>query len=196
MQKLSFFLVTALTAILLYYGLGTYSVVTEEEPDQSLAATLNYDGYSEGINTVLFDEDGVISYTLQAERQYHFKDSSSDLDQPFIRLFRDGETHWNIVADSGKIAATEELQNSEIGTIELSGEVEVYSFDEYGNRTVLTTEYLAIDTTAETMETDRPVKMVTTNIEQNAIGLFADLNRDELLFIEDSIGRYEYTTEM
>lgn len=196
MQKLSFFVVTTLTAVALYFGLGTYSAVTNEETNQSLAATLNYDGYSEGINTVLFGEDGLISYTLQAERQYHFKDASSDLDQPFIRLFRDGETHWNIVADSGKIAATEQTQSSEIGTIELSGAVEVYSFDEYGNRTVLTTEYLEIDTNSETMETDQPVTMVTTNIEQTAIGLFADLARDELLFIEDSIGRYEYTAEM
>ncbi len=193
MQKLTFFLVTIVSAIGLYFGLNTYSVITTEEDGADSIAELDYDGVSSGINTVMFNSDGSIHYTLQADRQFHFKDSTSSLEQPFIRLFRDGESHWNIIADSGRISPNPATQDSNIGNIELTGAVEVYTLDEFGNRTVLSTEFLSIDTQAETMESDIAVSMVSTNIEQSAIGLFADLNSDEIQFLQDTVGRYAYS---
>lgn len=193
MQKLTFFLVTIVSAIGLYFGLNTYSVITTEEDTAESIAELDYDGVSSGINTVMFNSDGSIHYTLQADRQFHFKDSTSSLEQPFIRLFRDGESHWNIIADSGRISPNPSTQESNIGNIELTGAVEVYTLDEFGNRTVLSTEFLSIDTQAETMESDIAVSMVSTNIEQSAIGLFADLNSDEIQFLQDTVGRYAYS---
>ena len=193
MQKLTFFLVTIVSAIGLYFGLNTYSVITTEEDGADSIAELDYDGVSSGINTVMFNSDGSIHYTLQADRQFHFKDSTSSLEQPFIRLFRDGESHWNIIADSGRISPNPATQESNIGNIELTGAVEVYTLDEFGNRTVLSTEFLSIDTQAETMESDIAVSMVSTNIEQSAIGLFADLNSDEIQFLQDTVGRYAYS---
>ena len=193
MQKLTFFLVTIVSAIGLYFGLNTYSVITTEEDGADSIAELDYDGVSSGINTVMFNSDGSIHYTLQADRQFHFKDSTSSLEQPFIRLFRDGESHWNIIADSGRISPNPSTRDSNIGNIELTGAVEVYTLDEFGNRTVLSTEFLSIDTQAETMESDIAVSMVSTNIEQSAIGLFADLNSDEIQFLQDTVGRYAYS---
>ena len=193
MQKLTFFLVTIVSAIGLYFGLNTYAVITTEEDGADSIAELDYDGVSSGINTVMFNTDGSIHYTLQADRQFHFKDSTSSLEQPFIRLFRDGESHWNIIADSGRISPNPATRDSNIGNIELTGAVEVYTLDEFGNRTVLSTEFLSIDTQAETMESDIAVSMVSTNIEQSAIGLFADLNSDEIQFLQDTVGRYAYS---
>lgn len=157
---------------------------------------LDYTGISDGINTVLFNDNGTIHYTMQADRQFHYKDSTSSLDQPFIRLFREGESHWNIIADSGRISPTSTNNEASAAQIELSGAVEVYSLDEFGNRTVLSTEFLSIDTQAETMETSFAVSMKTTNIEQSAIGLFADLNSDEIHFLRETVGRYDNALEM
>lgn len=196
MQKLTFFLVTAISAIALYFGLSSYSAITTENADSAAVTELAYTGVSNGINTVLFNLEGSIHYTLQADRQYHFKDSTSSLEQPFIRLFRDGESHWSIIADNGRITPAESSQESSVGNIELTGAVEVYTLDEFGNRTVLSTEFLSIDTEAETMETSYAVSMKTTNIEQSAIGLFADLNSDEIQFLQDTVGRYAYAIEM
>jgi len=191
MQKLSFLLITIASAILLYLGLGSFTTVSSDIAEQDRVSRPNYDGFSEGINTVMYDEEGSIAYTLQAERQYHFQDQSSDLDNPYIRLFREGDSHWNIIAESGKIAPKHETASVGIGIIELSGAVEVFRLDEFGNRTVLMTDYLEINPDSETMQTDRLVTMTTTNIQQHGEGLFADLTKDELLFYRNNEGSYE-----
>lgn len=196
MQKLSFLFITIATAILAYLGLGTLTSVSTDDPAQTGTGRPAYDGYSEGINTVMYNEEGDIAYTLQAERQYHFPDQTSDLDQPFIRLFQDGMAHWNIVAESGKIAPAQNPQEERIGLIELSGDVEVYRLDDFGNRTILETDFLEIDPGLETMQTDRLVSMTTTNIQQRAEGLFANLAEDRLLFRRNSEGKYEEVTEL
>ncbi|MCY4357277.1 MAG: LPS export ABC transporter periplasmic protein LptC [Gammaproteobacteria bacterium] len=196
MQKLPFILVTLLAALSLYFGLMAASAVNSRNSGQGAIAELNYDGYSEGINTRLYDEAGIISYTLQAERQVYFKDSSSALFKPRLQLHRNGEIHWLIVADDGKITPHKQVPTLDTGTIELFGAVEVLGLDPNGHRTVLTTEYLAIDTQAQKMETDCQVRMITTSIEQTAQGLFADFNSDQLFFRQDSRGRYEATEHL
>ena len=191
MQKLSFLLITIATAILAYLGLGTLTSVSSEDTAALGTSRPAYDGYSEGINTVMYNEAGEISYTLQAARQYHFADQTSDLDEPFIRLYRAGESHWNIVAETGKISPADNQGQDQVGLLELSGDVEVYRLDDFGNRTILETDFLEIDPGQETIQTDRLVSMRTTNIQQRAEGLFANLADDSLLFFRNSKGKYE-----
>lgn len=192
MQKFSLFLVAAAAAIALYSTLSGWETLEENSPISAAPLELDYDGYSEGINTVLYDSNGKINYTLRASRQYHYKDQSSRLDEPFIRLFKDGSTHWNIVANTGHIAGVSADSGAgHFNSIDLTGSVEVYSLDEYGNRTVLSTEFLTINPESETMETDLPVDMVTTTIKQSGIGMFANLQRDEIQFFSNNTGRYE-----
>ena len=196
MQKFTFFLVTAFTAIALYFGVDSFSTISSENAEEGALLELDYTGISNGINTVLFNDNGTIHYTMQADRQFHYKDSTSSLDQPFIRLFREGESHWNIIANSGRISPASTEDDASAAHIELSGAVEVYTLDEFGNRTVLSTEFLSIDTQAETMETSYAVSMKTTNLEQSAIGLFADLNSDQIHFLRETVGRYDNALEM
>ena len=184
-------LAMVLTAVLLYFGTGFFPAVTREQASSQPAATLPYDGYSEGIHTVWYDETGLVSHVLRAERQLHYKDSSSRLEQPFIQLFGPGESHWDIVAARGKMAPLTPGHDAKNSIIELSGAVEFHHFDQYGNRTVLTTESVSINTGEETVATDQPVQMKTTHIEQTALGLLADLSRNEIRFLQDSTGRYE-----
>ena len=73
----------------------------------------------------------------------------------------------------------------------MSGNVEVFSIDEFGNRTVLSTEFLSLDLDMETLETDQAVTLVTTNLKQSSIGMFADLGSDEVFFRRGNKGSYE-----
>lgn len=191
MQKLTFFIISSVTALLLYFGLDSITSISEEDSAANAGEQLEYDAVSDGINSVLYDANGSISYTLQARRQYHFKDQTSELQEPLIRLFREGKSHWNIVAERGYLTPQNGGGNLQEGMIELSGDVEIYSLDDFGNRTVLSTDFLTIDPANETMQTDQPVAMHTPTIQQRAIGMFAQLDGDEILFMRNGEGRYE-----
>ncbi|MBU13557.1 MAG: LPS export ABC transporter periplasmic protein LptC [Gammaproteobacteria bacterium] len=192
MQKFSIFLIAAAAAVALYSSLSSWVIMGDSSPNSGVTLELGYDGYSEGINTVLYDSNGNIKYTLRASKQYHYKDQSSWLDEPYIRLFEDGSSHWNIAANSGHVAGeSTDLVAGKINSIDLSGDVEVFSIDKHGNRTVLSTQFLTINPESETMETDLPVDMVTTTIKQSGTGIFANLKRDEIQFFSNNTGRYE-----
>lgn len=160
--------------------------------DSGSAQGLDFNAYSVGINTVIYDVNGEINYTLQANRQVQYNDDSTELDKPFVRLFQEGESRWNLVADTGVISAASMSDNKEMRTIELSGNVEVYSLDDFGNRTVMTTQKLMLNPQSETLMTDQPVEVVTSSIRQTAVGMDADLNSDEIIFHRDVRGNYEH----
>lgn len=155
------------------------------------AEELEFNAYSIGINTVIYDTEGAINYTLQANRQVQFNDDSTELDKPFVRLYQAGESNWNLVADSGIISAAEMNVARDQRTIEFRGNVEVYNLDELGNRTVMKTEKLYLNPEAETLVTDEPVVVETSSISQTAIGMIAKLKTDEIIFHREIRGIYE-----
>jgi LPS export ABC transporter protein LptC len=73
----------------------------------------------------------------------------------------------------------------------LKGDVEVYSVNEFGNRTVMSTESLDIDFDKEQLSTEQPVRVETEGLSQTSIGMFADLTKDEIVFYRDIQGTYE-----
>lgn len=191
MQRITYLFIPGLIAIVLFIAISSYDNVSVSPEEGNEPSTLDYNAYSEGINTVLYDSNGVINYTLRADSQTHFNDDHTELEKPFIRLFQEGESHWNIVANSGRISA--DLTEDEIDDrkIELTGNVEVFSLDEFGNRTVMSTEFLELDPQNETLQTDQAVTLVTSNLQQSSIGMFADLKIDEITFHRDIRGFYE-----
>lgn len=191
MQRITILLIPGIIAIAIFVAISTYDAVNVSPEETISLSTLDYDAYSEGINTVLYDADGVINYTLRAESQTHFNDDRTEFEKPFIRLFQQGESRWNIVANRGRISADLTEDELESRTIELTGDVEVFSLDEFGNRTVMSTEFLEVDPQLETLQTDRPVTLVTSNLQQSSIGMFADLKIDEIVFHRDIRGHYE-----
>ena len=177
MQRLSLLLIPAVIAIALF--LGFESTNTRDESDLEITR-LNYDAYSEGINSVLYDESGNISYTLQASRQVHF-----------IRLFQEGKSPWKLIANSGRISTSSAGPDGARQLIDLIGNVEVHNLDEFGNSLVISTEFLSIDLDSNSLETEEAVKVVTDNTEQTSIGMYADLNQKTILLIKDIRGNYE-----
>jgi len=156
----------------------------------SASPALAFDGYSEGINTVFYNDNGEVDYMLRAIRQFHLKDHSSLLEEPLVRFFKNGVSTWNIVAELGLIGGNTASSARLMETIQLSGDVEVHHLDAYGNSTVLSTQRLGIDPNRETLETQDTVNMVTAGITHIGQGMSADLNRDEINFHSENSGHY------
>ena len=174
----------------LFYFSPDLAQTGEKTGEYSASPELAFDGYSEGINTVFFNDNGEVDYTLRAVRQFHLKDQSSLLEEPLVRLFKNGRSTWNIVAELGLIGGNTSGSARLMETIQLSGDVEVHRLDPYGNPTVLSTQRLEIDPNQETLETQETVHMVTASITHKGRGLFADLKRDEITFHSDNSGHY------
>jgi len=191
MQKLGLLLVPGFIAIALFVGINTLDTLSNETDIPATTSSLNFNAYSEGINTILYDADGNIDYTLQAERQVHYNDDTTELEKPFIRLFQGGDSRWNIIANTGKISAVEATADATVDNIELLGDVQVYSLDELGNRTLMSTEFLTLNPETEVLETDQPVSVVTSALQQSSIGMVAKLRTDEITFLREFRGRYE-----
>ena len=151
------------------------------------------EAYSEGINSILYDENGSISYTLRADNQIHYKDGDTRIDNPLIRLFQDEVPRWNIIANEGLLLPMLTGASSEPKKkrLTLSGNVEIFGLDKFGNRTFIYTELLEIDPINETLKTDRRVNYESNNIHHSSVGMFANLNEDEIRFEKNVRGFYE-----
>ena len=190
MQRVGLIIVPGIIAIALFAGINSFDSLSNETDTSTESTSLDFNAYSEGINTILYDAEGKINYTLQAERQVHYNDDSTELEKPFIRLFQNGDSHWNIVANSGRISATETTADGALDRIELLGDVQVYSLDEFGNRTLMSTEFLTLNPDSEILETDQPVSVVTSALQQSSIGMIAKLRTDEITFLREVRGRH------
>ena len=174
----------------LFYFSPDLAQTGEKTGEYSASPELAFDGYSEGINTVFYNDNGEVDYTLRATRQFHLKDQSSLLEEPLVRFFKNGISTWNIVAKLGLVRGNTADPDRLMETIQLSGDVEVQRFDAYGNPAVLSTQRLDIDPNQETLETQDTVQLVTASITHTGRGMFADLNRDEIYFLSDKSGHF------
>lgn len=194
MQRTSLLIIPALIAIALYIGISAIDSIGNPPETRAELQTLDYNAYSVGINTILYDINGQINYTLQADSQTHYNDNATEFDKPFIKLYENGNSRWNIVANSGRISAPEAEGSATKQIIELKGNVEVHSLDRLGNKMTMSTEFLILDPQLETLETDEPVTVVTNSLQQSSTGMTANLKLDEFTFLRDVRGSYEQAT--
>ena len=164
-----------------------------QSSENSEFSSREIEAYSEGINSILYNENGSISYTLRADNQIHYRDGDTRIENPLIRLFQDEIPRWNIIANEGLVlptlAGTSSEQKEE--KLTLSGNVEILGLDKFGNRTFISTELLEIDPNNETLKTDRVVNYESNNIHHSSVGMFANLNEDEIRFESNVRGFYE-----
>ena len=193
MQRHKLLLIPSLLAILIFLAISAYDSVSVNLEDTGSFTMLDYNVYSEGFNTVLYNLEGDINYTLRAKNQTHYNDNHTELEKPFIRLFQDGKSRWNIVANNGRLPADLTENTIENRNIELSGNVEVFSIDNFGNRTVMSTEFLELNPQNKTLETNQAIRLVTSTLQQSSTGMFADLKIDKIIFHRDIRGYYEKT---
>lgn len=195
MPRLSLLILPAVLAIAVYLIINSFNSPTPLSAENTANFPTDLIAISEGINTISYDEQGNIAYTLQAQRQIQRDDDTSELDQPIIRLFKDNSAQWNIVANSGNISAQQAGRVENTRELTLSGEVKLINLDDFGNTITLNTEYLSIMPDQEIAETDQQVFLITSNIEHSALGMVADFANDEITFLSNSEGRYVRVSE-
>ena len=142
-QRLRLAIIPIVLAVILFLGLDFYTRSETESLDEQSTSGILIDGYSEGVNTIQFDEEGRISYTLSATRQVSYPNDETTLVEPFIQLYQEDDSRWNIIAATGRILASQEDEGG-IDEIELEEDVEIYRMDDFGNRTILTTEKIIV----------------------------------------------------
>ena len=194
MQRIGLIIVPGVIATALFVGINSLDTLRNEADVPITSSSLDFSAYSEGLNTILYDSQGNINYTLQAKRQVHYNNDSTELEKPFIRLYQDGDSRWNIAANLGRISAAETTDDEVLEKIELLGDVQVYSLDKFGNKTLMSTEFLTLNPKSEILETDQPVSVVTSAFQLSSIGMIAKLRTDEITFLREIRGRYEKAT--
>ena len=195
MPRISLLILPTLFAVALYLLVSSFNSPTQPPEQITTSFPVDLLSVSEGINTISYDEQGAIAYTLQAQSQVQRNDDTSELQRPIIRLFRDNVAEWNIVANSGNISARQMGQDDSRRELTLAGDVQLINLDDFGNRTTLNTEFLIISPETEIAETDRQVQLITTNIEQSALGMTANFGNNEIEFLSNIQGRYVPTPE-
>ena len=96
--------------------------------ENSEFAPREIEAYSEGINSISYNENGSISYTLRADNQIHYKDGDTKIEKPMIRLFQDSIPRWNIIANEGQVLPVllNKSKQLEEKNLTLSGNVEIW----------------------------------------------------------------------
>ncbi|MGI9251450.1 MAG: LPS export ABC transporter periplasmic protein LptC [Pseudohongiellaceae bacterium] len=182
MRRVPLLLVPALVAVVLFIGISNVERIANPQQSSQITGSYDFDIYAERINTINFDTEGSIKYTLDATSQKHFADDTTELQQPVIKLYQNPDSHWRVTAELGIITPPRQIT--------LSGNVEVERLDEYGKQMHIATDMLQLNTQEKTLNTAATVNITTANIEQTATGMYADINRNEVLFNSDGKGRY------
>ncbi|MCP8900186.1 LPS export ABC transporter periplasmic protein LptC [Gilvimarinus xylanilyticus] len=152
------------------------------QPKQTLPET-----YILGMIDRSFDDDGRLSYTLEAEQVTYFEQgqgTDGTLTKPKVLFLSEKTTPWNLEADKGHVYSGN-------NTVILNDNVVAYSrSDDHGELTLLT-ETLNIDTDKQYAHTDKPVTMRSARSNTQAVGLKADLQEGRMELLSEVRGRYE-----
>ena len=150
---------------------------------------------SQGLETVIYDSSGNLQYTLSAERQTQFEDSTSLLTQPQITLFDEGKPNWHISADYGRLERRREifgdLVDDELITFYDNARVDA-AVTNPSTLSLQSSEFTLIPN-SETLRSDKAVRIVEKGVIQTAVGFEADLTVDTLHFNKEIRGSYEPT---
>lgn len=163
------------------------SLPDNEQASQLLPGQEQYESFGRGIRSIIFDENGYQTYTLEAREQRQFSNQLTELDEPQLQMFDGRSEMWNISAASGRIRAS---SSGDILQLDLQDAVEVIHQPATDSLIRLTTERMTIEPPTQTLFTSARVHVAGNGIEQTADGLFADLTINLLNFNSNIQGRY------
>lgn len=155
--------------------------------DTILAPEESYDGFGRQVRTDIYDEQGMLAYTLTAVEQRLFPGQVTDLDQPLLLAYEEARERWNISANSGRIRAT---SGGDIQQLDLQHNVEVRHELAPDDIITLRTDWLTLQPPQQNLYTDTTVHVYGNGIDQTAQGMRADLLINRLEFLSDIQGRY------
>ncbi len=186
-RRVRFLAVLAVLA-LAWYLIGDSAPWRERDPalDVATRSDVNHDSYSRNIETVHYDSDGEVDYTVRASEQRRFLDDTYWLWRPVMEVFRDPGVRWHITAQSGRI-----LSGDPVSTVTLISDVVIRRHNSDGERRMtLYTDRLDIDPEQEAMATRSPVSLTGPGFMQTAMGMRANLAQESITFLSQINGRY------
>jgi LPS export ABC transporter protein LptC len=168
-------------------GNDDISAPESEQSSPLLPGQEQYEGFGRGISSKIYDETGLLAYTLNATVQRQYPNQLTELDLPHIQMFDGRSELWNISAASGRIRTS---SGGEILQLDLEQAVEVLHQPSTDSLIRLTTERITIEPPTQTLFTSAPVQVAGNGIDLTADGMFADLAINLLNFNSNIQGRY------
>jgi len=177
-------------AVLIMWLLSDSSDVSmpeQEDISELLPGQAVYEGFGRSIRSMVYDKNGYLAYTLNAAVQRQYPNQITDLELPHMQMFDGRSELWNISAASGRIRTS---AGGDILQLDLEDAVEVVHQPSADAEIRLTTQWLSIDPPTRTLHTTAQVEVSGNGINQTAVGMFADLNLNQVNFNSSIQGRY------
>ncbi len=139
-----------------------------------------------------FDEQGKLLYTFKSSEAQFFqknpkrpsKTDYTDLTEPNMTLYSDGEPPWRISAKNG-IAFVKQDQ------IKLTNNVLAWQYSAEKGLSELKTSKLVIMPKSQRATTDKAVELSSTGHHVTAPGLIAELKKDKIKLLSNVRGTHE-----
>lgn len=162
--------------------------IDENDNDKTnLTVPQHMTAFAKQVTALRFDEDGKLVSELYVAKLKHFSDDSSDLEQPFLKLYSDEHEPWEIKADQGH--ATDGVR-----MIELWDNVRLHQ-NHNGNHQEITIKTTRAKVYPEQnyAETDQPVDFVQPGVTIKSIGVKAHFKQGQVELLSNAQGQYEPT---
>ena len=165
-----------LALVLLLLGVVIGAIVEEDEQSNPLLFNKNEpDLFLEHASLTQFDERGILSSQITAERFTHYPLTDvTALQLPRITLFIEREPNpWRIHSNSGRLLPLSEYRKE---TVELWDEVNANRLHRDGTQTVITTAALTVFANENRAQSDEAVVITTPNSVTQASSMQAWLD--------------------
>ncbi|WP_192021602.1 MULTISPECIES: LPS export ABC transporter periplasmic protein LptC [Shewanella] len=133
-----------------------------------------------------FNEQGLVQSRVSAKHMEHFQQTNETLfTEPVYLIYpENGEAEWQLTAELGKL-------NKETGKVVLEKNVIIDAININEPVQSLTTSMLALDLNTMIMTSDRQINVSGQDFKIQGLGLYADLNAEELELLSQVEGTYE-----
>jgi lipopolysaccharide export system protein LptC len=144
------------------------------------------DFYMQTYDALIMDERGLPSHRVISPKLTHYADDdTTELEQPFVTVFRDIGAPWQINSQRGWVAADNKL-------VLMSGDVRMDRAGTTDNPPMkLRTERLRVIPDDDYAETDKPVTMQTDRQQVQANGMRAYMANNQIQLLGEVTSHYD-----
>ncbi|WP_258807443.1 LPS export ABC transporter periplasmic protein LptC [Pseudidiomarina sp. CB1] len=161
----------------------------EDAGDSDLFQEVPPDFIAEGLRTRVYNTDGELIHRINATKMTHYSPIGlTELMAPQYQVRVAGnQSEWQVVAEQGSFYDDK--------TLVLERDIVITHMTDNDYLERVETNYLTIDTLAETMSTDEPVTIYGRNFLVRGNGMIADLNAETLELNEHVQTTYKRTQQ-
>lgn len=165
-------------------GLYLHNISLEDTPTKPLSE-VEPDFVARAMKTRSYGEDGKLNAEIAAEKMMHFQQQQlTEFSYPVYLVYpTKGNTIWKVKADYGQLRDNRMLN--------LRHNVVVEAIDPNEPISTIVTEHLALDLNSMVMTSEEPLRAYGEQFTMNAVGLWADLNINQVTLKQKVNATYE-----